>query len=188
MGNPQQSQNGDFFVPHWPNNDDHHPFAIQIGMPGLQSYEHWGLSAGLWWSAKVWTTPTGLIVLRIRSKVPLIPYYDDPYDPYIKNPFIWRIAFVDHSHMIVGPQRTQYGNAGQIAVIEEEWYDDWEGNINPPHLFVCWGYRLGGWNLPSTEAPISREHVGQRVQCVVLCWFASIFELPWWRGRIVYSK
>ena len=101
----------------------------------------------------------GLIILRIRSRAPLIPYYDDdPYSPYIQNPFVWRIALIDHSRIIAGPQQTQYGHVGQIAVIEEEWYDDWEGDIDPPRLVVCRTYRLRGWNLPPTEAPIPREH------------------------------
>ena len=79
-----------------------------------------------------------LIIIRLASEIPQIPY-NVPYDGYkIWNPYLWRIAYANETLFgLHGPLEDHRGKVTQVAVIKDWWENKWGGGLENPELYSC---------------------------------------------------
>lgn len=93
-----------------------------------------------------------LILLRVASEVPRIPY-NVPYEGYkIPNPFIWRIAYMNEDLFGQnGPLVNRRGDVTQVVVIEDCWEGVWGERLETPQLFPCRNNPFHQWDEDASE-------------------------------------
>ena len=94
-----------------------------------------------------------IVLMRVESNYQEIPYADAPRG-IIRNPFIWRIAYVDETRFdTYGPLIGSNGTVSQVAIIEDEWDTD----PSTPTLRVERCHTLYGWDLYPTPSNYFEE-------------------------------